>query len=286
MLAMVSGEPIWLVHNNASGSNDEAALADLEASLSEADFVIARRTAFPDEPAPDAASLDAQRIQVVCVFAGDGTVHSVVTGLFGWQGRIIVLPGGTMNLLARRLHGEARPAETLERIAAGKCRIDRPAIMQGQHGHALTGILGGPGTAWNDVREAMRAGAVGEIASAAASAVSDSVRGARVTCHGHPSLRPEGYAAISAEPTAAGIMVAGYYADGAVDYLGQVAALMQGDFRDGPHDTFGPFPQIEIESMEGEPMGLLMDGEPFDGDPRETFRLTSCNVDLVATLDA
>jgi hypothetical protein len=286
MASMGMGEQLWLVHNNASGSNDEAALAELEEAVAEAGFVIARRTTFPDQPAPDAATLDAEEIPVVCVFAGDGTIHTVVTGLFGWQGRIIVLPGGTMNLLAGRLHGEATPARALERIAAGICRIARPPIMEGRHGYALTGILAGPGTTWNDVREAMRAGAVGEIASAAASAVSDSVRGARVTCRGLSSSRAEGYAAVSAEPTAAGIIVSGYYADGAVDYLGQVAALMRGDFRDGPHDKFGPFPQIEIESMEGLPMGLLMDGEPYDGDPRENFRLTSCNVDLVATLDA
>ncbi len=280
---MSKGEPIWLVYNRSSGSNDDAALAQLEAALAEAGFEIARRSCFPEEDAPDAEVLAREQIGMVCIFAGDGTIHSVVTALFGWSGRVLVLPGGTMNLLSRRLHGEAAPAEIVARIGAEEDRITRPPILEGRLGYALTGALAGPGAEWNNAREAMRKSALGELISAATDAASQSMSGDRVVCRGREQERPEGYPAISITPEEGGIEVTGYYADGIGDYLGQLAAILKGDFRDGPHDELGIFAQIELASLGGEPLGLLMDGEPFTGEASETFRITACGVDLVAT---
>ncbi len=281
--AVVKSEPLWLVYNEASGSNDEAALAQIEADLGEAGFTVAQRSCFPDEAAPSAAELDAQKIATLCIFTGDGSIHTVVPALFGWSGRVLVLPGGTMNLLSHQLHGEATPGEIVERVAAGKFRLERPPVLEGRYGIALTGALAGPGTQWNEVREAMRKSALGEIASAATEAASASISGERVVCRGLEHLRREGYTAISITPTAGGIAASGYYADRLGDYMGQILAMMQGDFRDGPHDELGAFPVIEIASLNGEPMGLLLDGESEDGQPAETFRIGTCGVDLIAT---
>jgi len=283
--AVVKSELIWLVYNKASGSNDEAVLAQIEADLSEAGFRIARRTSFPDQYPPSAAELDAQHIATLCIFTGDGSIHTVVPALFGWQGRILVLPGGTMNLLSHQLHGDASPGEIVERIAAGQSRIVRPPVLEGRYGIALTGALAGPGTQWNEVREAMRNSALGEIASAATEAASASIKGERVVCRGLEHVRPEGYAAIAITPIAGGIAANGYYADRLGDYMGQILAMMQGDFRDGPHDDLGTLPSIEIATLNGEPMGLLLDGEPEDGLACESFRIGSCGVDLIATCD-
>jgi hypothetical protein len=280
---MTDSEPIWLVFNRASGSNDEAALAEVEEALQAAGFRIAGRTCFPQEKAPTASELDDAGISTLCVFAGDGTIHSVVISLFGWRGRVIVLPGGTMNLLSKQLHGEAGAAEILGRIGAGQAWLVRPPILKGGTGHALTGVLSGPGTAWNGVREALRNAEIGGFAAAAASAVVESVAGERVICRSIAGMRAEGYAAISLEPREDGIEVLGYYAEAPGDFLGQLAALLQRDFRKGPHDRFGPFDQVAIETINGEPMGLLLDGEPCKGQARETFVIASCPVDLVAT---
>ena len=281
--AVAKSELIWLVYNKCSGSNGEAALAQIEADLSEAGFSVARRTSFPDENAPSAAELDAQRIATLCIFTGDGSIHALVPALFGWKGRILVLPGGTMNLLSHQLHGDATSGEIVERIAAGQSRLVRPPVLEGRHGPALTGVLAGPGTQWNEVREAMRNSALGEIASAATGAASNSIGGERVVCRGLEHVRPEGYAAIAITPTAGGIAANGYYADRLGDYMGQILAMMQGDFRDGPHDELGTLPGIEVASLNGGPVGLLLDGEPEDGQPSETFRIGSCGVDLIAT---
>lgn len=283
--AMTRGESIWLVFNRSSGNNDDAALAELEEALSGAGLAIAGRSCFPDEKPPSAAELDRESICSLCVFAGDGTVRSVVTALFGWSGRVLVLPGGTMNLLSRRLHGEARPAQIVERIAAGKGRVTRPPILEGRYGHALTGALAGPGAEWNSAREAMRRSAIGELVASAAEAASLSVSGDRAVCRGCEHVRPEGYPAISITPRPGGISVEGFYADALGDYLGQLAAILKGDFRDGPHDSLGSHREVELASLGGEPLALLMDGESFEGSPSETFRLAACGVDLIATGD-
>lgn len=280
---MTDREPIWLVYNRASGSNDEAALADLATALKMAGFRVAERSCFPEERAPTSSELDAAGISSLCVFAGDGTIHAVVISLFGWHGRVIVLPGGTMNLLSKALHGEAEAADIVDRIGAQQTRLVRPPILEGSNGAALTGALAGPGTAWNDVREAMRNAEIGGFATAAASAVVESVAGEKVVCQSIEGMREEGYAAISLEPKAGGIEVLGYYAEAPGDFLGQLAALLQRDFRKGPHDTFGPFERVTIETVNGQPMGLLMDGEPCEGQAAETFVIGQCGVDLVAT---
>jgi len=279
----MKNQSIWLVRNEASGSNDEDALRAVRDAFAQAGNVIAGETCFPDEPPPDAAALDAAGIGTMCVFGGDGTIHSVVTGLFGWTGRILVLPGGTMNMLSRRLHGDAAPDEIIARFGRGLAETVRPPILYNGRSYGLTGALAGPGVAWNDVREAMRHTAILDMASAAIDAVVESVAGERVICVGHEEMRPEGYAAIALAPREGGIVVSGFYAEGAADFLGQLGALLQRDFRKGPHDTVGVFPDVEITSSEGTPMGLMLDGEEQEGGARENFTLTACGVDLLAT---
>ena len=74
---MNATRPIWLVNNASSGSNDDAALAALEACCGEHGFHVAHRTVFPDAgPAHARPMLDAAGIDRVAVFAGDGTINA------------------------------------------------------------------------------------------------------------------------------------------------------------------------------------------------------------------
>ena len=273
----------WLVRNEASGSNDEDALRSVKDALAQAGFVLTGETCFPDESPPDAAKLDSSQVEMLCVFGGDGTIHSIVTDLFGWKGRVLVLPGGTMNLLSRRLHGEAAPADIIAKVGSGQSELVRPPILSNDRSYGLTGALTGPGVAWNGVREAMRHTAIADMATAAIDAVIESVAGERVICVGHETERQDGYLAISLTPRENGIVVNGYFAEGPADFLGQLGALLQRNFRHGPHDTLGAFENVEIASSDGTPMGMLMDGEEKDGRAREKFVLATCEVDLIAT---
>jgi hypothetical protein len=284
---MIRGKTIWLAFNAASGSNSDAALEALEQAFGDAACIVARRIGFHEGGAPSLAELREGGVDVLVVFAGDGTINALVTGLYGWEGAVLVLPGGTMNLLAKRLHGDdAEPAEIIARVAAGHARRVRPTLARSRCGDGLAGILAGPGTAWADVREALRETDVIATIKGAAEAIGESTGGPMVDCREPACGRDEGYSAIQITPADDGLVVEGYYVETVGDYAKQLVALLRRNFREGPHDRLGCFPSVRLASREGEPMGLLIDGEPSKAaGEEELFQLARCGVDLLATVD-
>jgi hypothetical protein len=85
---------VWLVANRASRSTDEGRIAALEAALQSAGATIAGSRNFPLEPAPEAAAL-----------AGIDTLGAASAAATGWDGQFLAIPGGTMNLVPKALHG-------------------------------------------------------------------------------------------------------------------------------------------------------------------------------------
>ena len=274
---------VWLVCNAASGSNDADARAAVQAALAQAGFALGRTISFPEEPLPAAADLDAAGVGLLAVFTGDGSIHAAIANLAGWGGAVLVLPGGTMNMLSRRMHGDAAAAEIIARLAGAPLQRVRPPVIRTRHGVGLTGVLAGPGTVWNEVREAMRAADVLEVVATAREAISHSANGPKVVCDEVDGGRKEGYAAITVTPHDDGLEANGYYAESLGDYAGQGIALLNRNFRDGPHDELGRHGKLRLVCPEGEPMGLLIDGEPFDGAAGELFEPALCDVDLVTT---
>jgi hypothetical protein len=282
----MNGTPTnWLVVNAASGSNNDAAVAALEQAFRDHGHPIGRQFAFDQDGGPDVDDLRREGVDVLAIFTGDGTVNSVVTGLYGWEGAVLVLPGGTMNILAQRLHGDASPAEIVARVAAGRARKVRPTLVRSRLGDGLSGILAGPGTAWARVREAMRETDVLGTISSAAEAVGVSTAGPQVHCREPACGRAQGYSAIQLVPMADGLAVQGYYAETLGDYARQGIALLQRNFREGPHDSLGCHRSVRLACPEGEDMGLLIDGEPSEAEREERFTLAHCGVDLLATAD-
>jgi hypothetical protein len=275
---------VWLVCNESSGSNDDAAVAALVEAFGDAGLDLDRILRFPDEPAPQPAQLDSEGVAILCVFGGDGTTHSVVANASGWNGgAVLVLPGGTMNLLAKSMHGDVPAPEIVARLAGHDWRTVRPQVIHSRHGIGLTGALAGPGTVWNEVREAMRNVNVLEFVATAREAISQSANGPKVMCAQVDCGREEGYAAITVVPREDGLEANGYYAESLADYAGQGIALLNRNFRDGPHDPLGRHATLRLVCNTGEQMGLLIDGEPFDGAAEEVFELGPCGVDLVTT---
>lgn len=277
---------IWLVYNQASGSNDEESLAALDAQFDSLGCEVVGKTCFPDQTPPDIATLDRERVQVLAIFGGDGTISSITTDRYGWQGAILPLPGGTMNMLSRRMHGDAEAPEIVARLRNGMARKVRPLIIRSRHGDGLTGVLAGPGTVWNEVREAMRAIDLVDFVTSTTEAIAWSANGPKVACLNADCGREEGYSAITINPEDEGMRANGYYADTIGDFAKQGVALLQHDFRNGPHDDLGLHMTIRLACLKGEPMGLLIDGEPFDGEAEEEFALVPSEIDIVATADA
>tara|TARA_R100001129_G_scaffold176857_2_gene151264 strand:- start:809 stop:1666 length:858 start_codon:yes stop_codon:yes gene_type:complete len=281
---MTGHRDIWLIANQGSGSVREEVLAKLDQCCADSNLCIARRSTFPVDGIPDRQELARLGIETVVTLGGDGTINAVVSALAGWDGAVLPLPGGTQNLLTKRLHGDVEVDSVMNAFAGVSARRIRPQIIRCREGLALAGLLVGPGTSWNEVREAMRAG----NAAAMLAAIGTAIEGTT----GKPPVRitrPEagdeaGYPILELVPHADGIDVAAYHARSGAEFVGQTWALLRQEFREGPHETYGPFAEVEVASTGRDPLDLLLDGEPADGGVRETFTLDTCPVDLVATL--
>ncbi len=274
---------IWLLTNARSGSNNENALEDLLSHCSRCDMKVSRTLHFPDEDLPSAADLDRAGIERLAVFTGDGTLNAAVTGLYGWGGEIMVLPGGTKNLLSKRLHGDVEMGEIVHRVSEGAARRIRPLIARCEKGDALAGLLAGPGTAWNSVREAMRDLDLAEMAQGASEAMTKSTSGAMIHCREPQRGRAEGYPLIEMTPSHRGLQLDGFHAEDVGEFVQQGLALIRRNFRDGPHTRLGLFEEMVLESADGSAIGVLIDGEPAELAPRAKFEVAPCEVDLLAT---
>jgi hypothetical protein len=280
---MEAARRIWLVNNASSGSNDDDALAALEQCCGTHGFRVAQRTTFPAQELPTPAILDAAEIDRVAVFAGDGTINSLLAALSGWSGAVLVLPGGTMNLLFHRLHGDRSMEEVVAAVASGQSAVCRPSIIRCDYGDAYAGLLAGPGTSWNQVREAMRKTAIAEIAGNTVSAIQETIGGEMIACVEPLLGRQEGYPLLEMEPTDEGIKISAYHSESPGDYLEQGLALLKRNFREGPHEVLGHPRKLRVASTEGNPFGMLIDGEPAGSAASVEFTLVTCEVDLIAT---
>ena len=278
-----SGTPCCLISNAMSGSNDAAALEALRAACTAAGLAITREVSFPDDPLPTSRALDAAGIALVAIFTGDGTLNAALGKLAGWGGAVLVLPGGTQNLLAKRLHGDVTPEEVLARFAAGHARPLRPGIIRCPVGHAYAELQAGPGTAWQRVREAMRDGSVIELAQEGVSATAATLAAPGVACTTPALGRGEGYPLLVLTAQDSGIAITAFHARDAGDMMAQAVALLQRNFRDGPHDDLGTTRSVTLASVDGAPFGLLLDGEPAEPGASCTFELAPITVDLLAT---
>lgn len=270
--------------NERSGSNTERSVELLQQAWVQAGGTIARTLRFPHDDLPTAAQLDAKGVGRLVIFTGDGTLNAAITVLYGWTGQIAVLPGGTMNLLSKRLHGpDAEMDEIIQRLADGAFRAVRPLVARCDRGDALAGLLTGPGTAWASVREAMRDFDLAGIAQGTGAAVAETTSGSMVRCLEPEMGRADGYPLIEFTPSHRGMQLDAYHAEGAGEVLQQSFALLRRNFRAGPHTRLGLVDAVTLETVDGAALQVLIDGEPATLPPRATFTVAPCEVDLLAT---
>lgn len=271
---------LWLVTNGASGGNSAEAVRAVTAALARAGQPVARQLAL-DDGMPSTRDLAAAGVAALAVFGGDGTVNGLATRLEGWDGALLVLPGGTANLLARTLHG-ARSAEEIAGALGTMRRLRRPCIRW-EGGAALIEVLAGPGATWSDVREELRDGAPAAVAGAAVSAIRHSTTGPMVRLSDPPLGKAEGYSGVRFDLSGAGMAVEGYGADTVGDYLRQGLALLRRNYREGPHEDLGTHAAVTCRSLGGEPIPLMIDGERREGGATLRFSLAPFALDLLVS---
>lgn len=283
----------WLIVNPMSGSHDAAAVDAVVGALLRGGRPVTRLIRCPDDALPDAATLDAAGVERLAVFAGDGTINAAIQAARGWDGAVLVLPGGTMNLLSRALHGDAAaPAIALASTTAAAHRTAMPCVVCGEGEdapRAMVGVIAGPTTEWNHIRESLRAADLGELTGKLPQVLGETLGGRRVALRSGS----DPYPALFAAPGDTGLRVTGFRLDGAIDLFRHGFAWIGGDFRTGPHDDLGEHPAITIVPADapadaGPPdhTGLLVDGEALTLPSPVTLRQAECDLAFIATAAA
>jgi diacylglycerol kinase family enzyme len=148
-------EKLWMITNLASGSATADKCDAIEAIFEEKGMELVRRTHFPDDPLPSVEELIEAGVDTVVLFAGDGTVNAAACKYDRWNGKALILPGGTMNVLAKRLHGAAEPHDIVHAAHERPILRHLPFVESGPH-RAFCALIVGPAAAWAQAREAVR----------------------------------------------------------------------------------------------------------------------------------
>ena len=266
-----------LVCNGQSGSHDDAVLGQIVETCRTHGTPLVAVFALPDDDIPDAAELARRDIDLLLVWTGDGTINAAATKAAGWDGAILPLPGGTLNLLSKELHGDRPAPEILADALQGKRRRRPVPTIRSDGGDAFITIVAGPATRWAEVRETMRQDGLIEASRSAPDALDAMMNapGVAVSGHGRP------YPAVILTPTPDGIRADGILTEGTVDVLRHGLAWLGGDFRDGPSEEIVRGKTITLESAA--PINLEYDGELGEMASPARFGLGTSATDFIAT---
>lgn len=266
-----------LVCNSQSGSHDAAVLDVIAATCRDRGAPLVATFTLPDDAIPDAAELDRRDIDLLIVWTGDGTINTAACGAAGWDGAILPLPGGTLNLLSKSLHGDRDAPAILADTMQGNGRRAPIPTIRGEDGEAFITIVVGPATRWAEVRETMRQDGLIEASRAAPEALDAMMNAPGVRIAGQDRDWP----AIILTPTPHGIRADGIVAEGSGDVLRHGLAWLGGDFRDGPTKALTTGETIILEGEA--PISLEYDGELRETGSPARFVLGTSAVDFIAT---
>lgn len=269
---------IWLIANSKSRTTD-ADVIDQACGLIKAEGVeLEQRIDLSEADLPDAS---AGLPDMIVSLGGDGTANAVIERYGADDGpRLLILPGGTMNLLSGKLHGDADIGDIIER-AFSFGRERRLPLIKGPDFQSFVGMIAGPATAWGEVREDIRAGAVEDLA--------DDVREALSATFEAPGVRlageAESHAALFVEPLAHGLAAHAIHADSLADLALHGWAWLNRDFLGGPTVELARGERLTLESERGE-AALLVDGERCRAASPLVLDWAQCPARFIGTLES
>lgn len=268
---------IWLIANGASASTDEAAIARVRSALDEAGKASVRLVDLQNEEMPPASGLP----DVVAVFGGDGTVVSAVARYGAAQGTaLLVLPGGTMNLVSAMLHGADATPEAIIASAFSRPLLCALPHIEGPDFRALTGLIAGSTVRWGDVREELREGDIGGMLRAAGDALDATMGDADDICLEGLGERRD---ALFVRPTAQGLEVEAILA-GTLGGLAQHGlAWLRRDFLGGPTERVASGDAFTLSGPDDR-LQLLVDGERCEAPSPLPLRHGWCPARFLATV--
>lgn len=268
----------WLIANSKSRTTD-AGVIDESCRLIEAEGIaLERRIDLSDEELPDAST---GLPEFIVSLGGDGTANAVIERYGADDGpRLLILPGGTMNLLSGKLHGDADIGEVIGRaFSLGReCRLP---LIKGPDFQSLVGMIAGPATAWGEVREDIRTGAIEDLADDVREALSATFEGPGMLLAGEA----ESHAALFVEPLADRLAAHAVHADSLADLALHGWAWLNRDFLGGPTEELARGERLTLESERGG-AALLVDGERCGAASPLILDWAQCPARFIATLES
>lgn len=248
---------LWLVANHGSGSTSPAEVEALVEHFTGRDVEIVTRTTFPEEALPTRERLEQGDIDTLVVIGGDGTINAAADAAADWAGQCLALPGGTMNILPKSLHGDADRLAIVAALGAaqGSARLVRLPLAEAEGRVALCGLILGPVASWVHAREGLRNGRLWRALRAARLAWSRSFGG---------GVRVAGMAgrhrAVLVTPDADGLDLAVIDAAGIGDALALGWHWLTGDWRATQLVTTARTGDVTLAGRRR--VRALFDGEP------------------------
>ena len=244
----------WLVINPGSGSTGTDSAAAVTAALAERDVRVAGETVIGEGALPAKADLVGARCDTLVVMGGDGTINAATAQLDDWDGTCLILPGGTMNLLPKALHGPATWEVIVAAAAAPDARTTTlPCAIVGDQ-RALVGVIAGPVAAWFHARERWRSGRIWAAWRGALFAW-------RRTFSGHVRIegRPGRHRAVVVTPRTDDLEVAAFAAQSWFEAVQLGWQWLAGDWRTAPGVDIAACAVTVVQGRG--PVSLLLDGE-------------------------
>lgn len=254
---------IWFITNPNSGTATPAKCEALEETFRDEGLSLRGRTDFPVQDIPTARELDDAGVDTLLLYAGDGTVNSALKSLDAWNGQFLILPGGTMNLLAKELHDTLDP-QAIVAAAVANPRLTSLSYIDAGEERSYVGLILGPAATWGRAREAARKGRFGRMFGAIRAAWRNTFHRRGIRISGAPSLG-EKYQAVFVFPHEGKLDVS------AIDAREWQAIVKLGwDWVTGSWVEAQSVTNVHTKQLQvigNKPAVALFDGEPVNLDP-------------------
>lgn len=203
------------------------------------------------------------------VWGGDGTLRTALT-LAGQTPNLLLLPGGTMNLLTKSIHGDKTWDTILKEVLAGPKRRAIPAGKANDE-HFYCAMLAGAPARLAEAREALRRGELVKAATEAAAALETlgnlnlEARYRDGYTFERASLPPTSIIGVLVGPVArdAEMEVAALAESTPGAALSVIWSSFISDWRSAPNVTVVPARSLVIESGDGS-IPVIIDGEAIE----------------------
>ena len=268
---------MWLIANSMSKSTDHNVIEDICACIEDNGYRLTRQIDLSKETLPASGRLP----DIIACLGGDGTANAAIER-FGSEPDVsmLVLPGGTMNLLARKLHGDADSETIIARSSFREHIVQLPQIT-GPDFASLVGVIAGATAAWGDVREALRTGNVEHIVEEARAALQVTLSPPTIAIDADESL----YNALFIEPQEHGLQAQEIKADTVSDIAQHGWAWLNRDFLGGPLNPITRAKELTLSDNSGA-MSLLVDGERIDAPSPLRLRWEMCPARFLSTVQS